>query len=170
VIDGRAEPAGPAAPQTVPDAGSPTGEVLARMREIDPSFDPARFLSSVDQAFRMIVAGFAAGDRPALRTLLSDDTYQAFQQAISNREAAGDIQVSEIKAIQSLAIEQAELKGRSGLITVKIVSDQVSYTKDANEKPLTGTDAVTEITDLWTFERDLSKQDPAWRLVAARSG
>ncbi len=50
------------------------------------------------------------------------------------------------------------------------MSDQISYTKDMDEKPLTGTDAVTEITDLWTFERDLSKQDPAWRLVAARSG
>jgi predicted lipid-binding transport protein (Tim44 family) len=56
------------------------------------------------------------------------------------------------------------------LITVKIISDQISYTTDSNGKPLTGTDAVTEITDLWTFERDLSKQDPTWRLVAARSG
>jgi predicted lipid-binding transport protein (Tim44 family) len=140
------------------------------MREIDQNFDPARFLAGVDQAFRMIVAAFAAGDKPALRALLSDETYEAFQQAITNREATSDTQVSEIKAIQQLAIEQAELKGRSGLITVRIVSDQISYTKDVNEKPLTGTDAVTEITDLWTFERDLSKPDPTWRLVAARSG
>jgi predicted lipid-binding transport protein (Tim44 family) len=50
------------------------------------------------------------------------------------------------------------------------VSDQVSYTQDANGRPLTGTDAVTEITDLWTFERDLGQPDPTWRLVAARSG
>jgi predicted lipid-binding transport protein (Tim44 family) len=170
VIEGRAEPTGPAAPQVVPDAASPTGQVLARMRDIDQTFDPARFLAGVDQAFRMILAAFAAGDRSTLRALLSDDTCQAFEQAISAREAAGDTQVSEIKAIQQLAIEQAELKGRSGSITVKIVSDQISYTKDPNGKPLTGTDAVTEITDLWTFERDLSKQDPTWRLVAARSG
>jgi len=170
VIDGRAEPATPAAPQTIPDAASPNGQVLARMREIDQNFDPARFLAGVDQAFRMIVAAFAAGDKPALRTLLADETYEAFARAISNREATSDTQVSEIKGIQQLAIEQAELKGRSGLITVRIVSDQTSYTKDVNEKPLTGTDAVTEITDLWTFERDLSKPDPTWRLVAARSG
>jgi predicted lipid-binding transport protein (Tim44 family) len=170
VIDGRAEPATPAAPQTIPDAASPNGLLLARMREIDPNFDPALFLAGVDQAFRMIVAAFAAGDKPALRSLLADETYEAFTRAISNREATSDTQVSEIKGIQQLAIEQAELKGRSGLITVKIVSDQISYTKDVNEKPLTGTDAVTEITDLWTFERDLSKPDPTWRLVAARSG
>lgn len=169
VIEGRAEPP-PAAPQSVPDAAAPAGQVLARMHDIDPAFDPARFLLGVDQAFRMIVAAFAAGDRAALRGLLSDDTFRAFEQAINSREAAGETQISEIKSIQQLAIEDAELKGRLGVVTVRIVSDQISYTQDANQKPLTGTDAVTEITDRWTFERDLSKQDPTWRLVAARSG
>jgi predicted lipid-binding transport protein (Tim44 family) len=170
VIDGRAEPQAPAAPQTIPDAASPAGQALAKMRDIDSTFEPARFLAGVDQAFRMIVASFAAGDRPGLRALLADDTYHAFEQAIISREAASDTQISEIKSIQQLAIEQAQLKGRVGSITVRIVSDQISYTKDVNEKPLSGTDAVTEITDIWTFERDLSKQDPTWRLVAARSG
>lgn len=170
VIEGRAEPPAPAAPQMIPDAASPAGQVLTRMGGIDQSFDPTRFLAGVDQAFRMIVAEFGNGDRAALRALLADDTYQAFEQAITAREAAGEAQVSEIKSIQRLAIEQAELKGRVGQITVRIVSDQISYTKDAGGKPLTGTDAVTEITDLWTFERDLTKPDPTWRLVAARSG
>ena len=106
----------------------------------------------------------------ALRALLADDTYRAFEQAISAREKAGETQISEIRSMQHLAIEQAELKGRVGSVTVRIVSDQISYTKDKDGRPLTGTDAVTEITDLWTFERDLSQQDPTWRLVAARSG
>ena len=70
----------------------------------------------------------------------------------------------------SLASSAAELKGRVGQMTARIVSDQVSYTQDTDGRPLTGADAVTEITDLWTFERDLSQQDPTWRLVAARSG
>ncbi len=170
VIDGRAEPVPPSAPQTVPDAASPAGQVLARMREIDHAFDTGRFLAGVDQAFRMIVAGFASGDRVALRALLSDETYKAFESAISARETANETQISEIKAIQQLAIEQADLKGQVGQITVRIVSDQISYIKDAAGKPTAGTDALTEIIDLWTFERDLSQQDPTWRLVAARSG
>jgi predicted lipid-binding transport protein (Tim44 family) len=170
VIDVKAEPAAPAAAQTLPEAASPTGVALARMREIDRSFDPERFLAGAEQAFRMIVAAFAAGDRAALRSLLGDETYAAFEQAISAREKAGEKQVSEIKAMQHLSIDSAELKGRIGQVTARIVSDQVSYTLDANGRPLTGTDAVTEITDLWTFERDLSQQDPTWRLMAARSG
>jgi predicted lipid-binding transport protein (Tim44 family) len=52
---------------------------------------------------------------------------------------------------------------------VRFVSDQVSLTQDKDGHPVNGTDAVTEITDIWTFERDLSARDPAWRLVSARS-
>jgi predicted lipid-binding transport protein (Tim44 family) len=170
IIEARAEPPQPAAAQTVPEAASPTGQALAQMRALDGTFDSARFLAGADQAFRMIVAAFAAGDRVALRSLLADVTYRAFEQAIAAREAAGETQVSEIKSMQHLSIEQAELKGRIGSVTVKIVSDQISYTKDKDGRPLTGADAVTEITDLWTFERDLSQQDPTWRLVSARSG
>jgi predicted lipid-binding transport protein (Tim44 family) len=170
IIDAKPDPVAPAAAQSVPDAASPTGLALARMREIDRNFDPARFLAGADQAFRLIVAAFAAGDRAALRPLLGDETYAAFEQAISAREKAGETQVSEIKTMQHLSVDSAELKGRVGLVTARIVSDQVSYTHDKDGRPLTGTDAVTEITDLWTFERDLSQQDPTWRLVAARSG
>lgn len=170
VIEARAEPVQPAAEQTVPDSASQIGQALAQMRSLDSGFDPGRFLTGADQAFRMIVAAFAAGDRVGLRSLLSDETYKAFEQAISAREKAGEIQVSEIKSMQHLSIEAAELKGRVGGITVRIVSDQISYTKDKDGRPVTGADSVTEITDLWTFERDLSQQDPTWRLVAARSG
>jgi predicted lipid-binding transport protein (Tim44 family) len=170
IIEARAEPPQPAATQTVPDAASPTGQALAQMQTLDRNFDPARFLSGADQAFRMIVTAFAAGDRVALRALLSDETYRAFEQAISAREKAEETQVSEIKSMHQMSIEAAELKGRVGSVTVRIVSDQISYTKDKDGRPLTGTDAVTEITDIWTFERDLSQQDPTWRLVAARSG
>ncbi|HBK06256.1 MAG TPA: Tim44 domain-containing protein [Acetobacteraceae bacterium] len=170
VIDAKAEPPVTPTAQTMPDAASPTGQALAQMRAIDPTFDPSRFLAGADQAFRMIVAAFAAGNRVALRPLLGDETYAAFEQAISAREKAGETQFSEIKSMHHLSIDSAELKGRVGLVTARIVSDQISYTHDKNGRPLTGTDAVTEITDLWTFERDLSQQDPTWRLVAARSG
>ncbi len=59
----------------------------------------------------MIVAAFAAGDRVTLRALLADDTYAAFEQAITARETAGETQVSEIKAMQQLAIERGGAEG-----------------------------------------------------------
>jgi predicted lipid-binding transport protein (Tim44 family) len=136
---------------------------------VDRSFDPAGFLDGAEQAFRLIVGAFAAGERTTLRNLLSDDTYRAFEQAISTREAAGHQQVSEIRAVPGVSIDAAELSSTVAQITVKFVSDQISLTRDQAGNPVAGTDAVTEITDLWTFERDLSSRDPTWRLVAARS-
>ncbi len=169
VIDAQAEPV-PAAPaRAVPDPASALGQTLARMQTIDRNFTPAGFLDGAEKAFAMIVAAFAAGDRVALRSLLSDDTYRAFETAIAGREAAGQTQVSELRGIQSATIEAAELRNTVAQNTVRFVSDQISLTRDKDGKEIAGTDAVTELTDLWTFERDLSAGDPTWRLVAARS-
>jgi predicted lipid-binding transport protein (Tim44 family) len=171
IIEGRAEPVPtPPAATHMPEAGTPAAQALAAMRNIDRNFDPARFLAGADQAFRIIVRAFAAGDRPALRPLLGDETYAAFDHAIAAREKSGDTQVSEIKSIQSIDIIDAALRGRVGSMTVRIASDQMSYATDRDGRHTTGTDALTEIIDLWTFERDLSQQDPTWRLVAVRSG
>jgi predicted lipid-binding transport protein (Tim44 family) len=169
VIDGRAEPVAPPIQRTVPDPASPIGQTLGQMQRLDQSFNPSSFLDGAQKAFGMIVTAFAAGDRASLRLLLSDDTYQAFDQAIATREALGHVQISEIKAIPSVTIESAELRGKTALVTVRIVSDQISLTRDKAGAALIGTDAVTEITDLWTFERVLGQPDPTWRLVAARS-
>jgi predicted lipid-binding transport protein (Tim44 family) len=139
------------------------------MSQIDRNFDPAAFLDGAEKAFRMIVSAFAAGDRATLRNLLGDETYKAFEQAIASREAAEQTQVSTIHAVHSATIEGAELRGADATITVRFVSDQTSMTQDKEARALTGTDAVTEITDIWTFERNLGSPDPAWRLVAARS-
>ena len=169
VIEGRAEPVAAAPSRAVPDLASPIGQSLARMRAIDSTFDASRFLDGAEKAFRMIVGAFASGDLTALRSLLSDDTYRAFAQAIEAREAAGHVQVSEIRSVETVAVDDVELRGNVAVVTVRFVSDQVSFTRDKDGHPVAGTDAVTEITDLWTFERDLSTRDPTWRLVAARS-
>jgi predicted lipid-binding transport protein (Tim44 family) len=169
VIEGSAEPVTPSANRVVPDPNSALGQTLARIHATDASFDPARFLDGAEKAFRIIVAAFAKGDRTALQALLSEDTNHAFESVMAAREAAGHTQVSEIRGMEKVAIETAELRGTVASVTVRFVSDQVSLTRDRTEHVVAGTDAVTEITDLWTFERDLATRDPTWRLVAARS-
>lgn len=168
VIEGRAEPAHAAA-RTMPDPTSPTGQTLDRMRTVDGSFDPASFLDGAEKAFRIIVSAFASGDRTTLRGLLSEETYNAFDQAITSREAAEQKQVSTIHGIHSATIESAELRGSVASIAVRFLSDQTSLTQDKDGHPVVGTEAVTEITDIWTFERDLATRDPVWRLISARS-
>ena len=167
VIDAVAER--PAATRPLPDPASPPGQALARMAGVDRSFQPARFLDGAETAFRMIVAAFAAGDRVALRPLLTDETYAAFENAIAARETAGETMRTEVRAIHAATIETADLRGSIADITVRFVTDQVNITTGHDGSIVHGTDAVTEIADLWTFERDLTSPDPTWRLIAARS-
>ena len=156
--------------QIVPDARSPAGRALRRIQEADPAFDPSGFLSGAEGAFRMIVEAFAAGDRETLRNLLSDDTYAGFEAAITEREQAGHSQRTEIRAVTEVAIENADLRGGTADVTVRFVSDQVNLTTDTTGQIVAGADAVTELTDIWTFQRDLRAEDPTWRLVTTATG
>jgi predicted lipid-binding transport protein (Tim44 family) len=168
VIDGVAEPASPVG-RAVPDAASSVGQTLARMHQVDAAFNPQQFLAGAEAAFRIIVTGFAAGDREALRPLLSPDTFTSFEGAITAREAAGETQTSEIRGINDATIEAAALEGTVADITVRFVSDQISQTLGKDGKYVAGADAVTELRDEWTFTRDLARADPTWRLGQARS-
>lgn len=161
-------PAAGPAPRGLPDPRSPVGQALMRVRGADPSFDPAAFLGGAEGAFRMIVEAFATGDRGTLRNLLSDDAYAGFEAAITAREQAGEKQRTELRAIHDMGIEAADLRGTVADITVRIVSDQVNLTIAGDGSISAGAEAVTEITDLWTFQRDLAVSDPTWKLVGTR--
>jgi len=154
----------------VPDARSPVGAALARIRDADPAFDPMGFLHGAEGAFRMIVDAFAKGDRQTLRMLLSDDTYAGFEGEITRREQAGESQRSEVRAMQEAKLEAADLRGTVADVTVRFTSDQVNLTTAKDGSVVSGAEAVTELVDIWTFQRDLRNEDPTWKLVATRSG
>jgi len=168
VIEGQAEPVPAGRP--VPDPHSPLGERLMQIVQRTTDFDPPKFLDQVETAFRAIVTAFAAGDRATLKSLLTEHVYATFESAITAREAANEKHRTEIKSIISASIESAELIDDQAAIIVRFVSDQVNLTLDASGNPADGTEAVVELTDLWTFERNLKASGSGWRLAAARSG
>jgi predicted lipid-binding transport protein (Tim44 family) len=146
------------------------GDGLSQIRAADPKFAPADFLQGARSAFEMIVHGFAAGDTATLRPLLSDDVYERFAEAIRQRVAAKETQETNIVAVKSQEISDAELQGRTAFVTVKFVSDQVNILRAADGTAIEGgPDQVHEKTDFWTFARNLRSQDPNWLLVATRS-
>ena len=168
VIEGQALPAQTG--RTVPDPSSPLGERLMQIVRRTPDFDPPKFLDQAEAAFRSIVTAFSSGDRATLKTLLSPHVYETFADAITARETANERHRTDIKAILSATIENAEVIGDQAAIIVRFVSDQVNLTLDASGNPIVGTEAITELTDLWTFERNLKGPGTGWQLAAARSG
>jgi predicted lipid-binding transport protein (Tim44 family) len=51
------------------------------------------------------------------------------------------------------------------------VSQLISVTHDKAGTVIEGNpEKVTDVTDVWTFARDLSSRDPNWKLVATEAG
>ncbi len=143
---------------------------VAQIRGADPGFDTKAFSGGARSAFEMIVHAFAGGDTTTLRPLLSDEVYERFAEAIRHRVEAKETHETNLVAMKSVDIEEAELNGRTAFVTMKFVSDQVNVTRAADGQIVDGEpDHVVEKTDFWTFARNTRSQDPNWLLVATRS-
>ena len=135
------------------------------------NFDHKHFLTGARAAYEMIVNAFAEGDRRTLKNLLSREVYDGFEAAISEREKRGEMVESRFVSIDSAEITAAELRGRTAQLTVRFQSKLVTATRDKNGNVIDGNaEKVTDITDVWTFARDLSSRDPNWKLVATEAG
>jgi predicted lipid-binding transport protein (Tim44 family) len=151
--------------------GSPVAAGLDAIAREDKSFDGKHFVAGARAAYEMIVTAFAEGDRRTLKNLLSRDVYDGFEAAIRDREAKGETAESRFVYIDKSDITDAELRGRTAQITIRFVSQLVSVTRDRAGAVIEGSpEKVTDVTDVWTFARDLSSRDPNWKLVATEAG
>ena len=132
----------------------------------DPQFDVARFLEGAQSAYRMILEAFWKGDRAELRYLVGGDVLATFEEAITEREAAGHRLENRLVTIERTVIEDARLTGRTAEIDVRFDADIAAVTRDSEGNVVAGTltDAIPT-HDVWTFRRTLGSDDPNWMLV-----
>ncbi|MBI3434258.1 MAG: Tim44 domain-containing protein [Proteobacteria bacterium] len=151
--------------------GTPLAAGLDAIVAADKEFDPAHFLTGARAAYEMIVTAFAEGDRRNLKNLLSKDVYDGFEAAIGEREGRGEVAESRFVSIDSADISAADMRGQNAQVTVRFVSQLVSVTRNSAGAIVDGNpDKVTDVTDVWTFARDLSSRDPNWKLVGTEAG
>ena len=155
----------------IAETGSPLAAGLDVIAAGDANFDPQHFLTGARAAYEMIVNAFAEGDRRTLKNLLSREVYDGFEAAITGREKRGETVENRFVSIDNAEITAAELRGRTAQLTVRFQSKLVTATRDKNGNVIDGNaEKVTDITDVWTFARDLSSRDPNWKLVATEAG
>ena len=136
----------------------------------DATFDPDTFLKGARAAYEIIVTAFAEGNRKTLKGLLSREVYEGFAGAISDRESRSEQVDQSFVGIKSADIVEAELKSRSAQVTVKFVSELISATRDKSGEVVTGDPKrIKEVTDIWTFAREVDSRDPNWKLVATQA-
>jgi predicted lipid-binding transport protein (Tim44 family) len=160
----------PPAWEGVAEDGTPLAQTLTRISQIDRSFNAADFLKGARVAYEQIVVAFDTGNRRELKGLLGKDVYDAFDNAISDRESAGNTVESDFVGIDSATIIDASLKTKTANVTVKFISQLISATRNRDGNIVDGDPKkVREVTDIWTFMRDLTSQDPNWKLIATEA-
>ena len=153
------------------EAGSAAAAGLDAITAAEPTFDAKHFITGARAAYEMIVTTFAEGDRRQLRSLLSREVFDGFDAVISERESRGETAETRFVSIDGSTITGAELRGRTAQITVRFVSKLISATRDRNGTVIDGNaEKVTDVTDVWTFARDVSSRDPNWKVVATEAG
>jgi len=174
----EAAAAAPAAP--VPESerwkgvaapGSAIAAGLDTIAAADTSFDAKAFIAGARGAYEMIVNAYAEGDRRTLKSLLSREVYEGFEGAISDREKRGETVESHFVSIDEAEIAGAEVRGRTAQVTVRFVSKLITATRDNEGKVIDGNaEKVSDVTDMWTFAREVTARDPNWKLVATEAG
>ncbi len=151
-------------------ARSPLEAGLFEIGKADRNFGTEVFLEGAGGAFEMIVAAYAEGDLAQLKRLLSKDVYENFAEVVQARYDNQETLETTLVGIKSVALMDARVENRRGLITVKFVSEQINVTRDRDGKIIDGDpDDVAAITDIWTFAREVRSRDPNWTLVETSS-
>jgi predicted lipid-binding transport protein (Tim44 family) len=143
---------------------------LEAIASTEPSFDGRAFLAGAKSAYEMIVTAFAKGDRATLRRLLADDVYESFTHAITDREGRGDRVEMTFVSLEKVTIDDAQVKASLAQITVRFLSKLITATYDKSGAVIDGSpERVVDMTDIWTFAREIGSRDPNWRLVATET-
>lgn len=149
---------------------SPLAKTLTEVVQADPSFDPRTFLDGAKMAYEMVVSAYAEGDQATLKQLLADDVLDSFKRNIAERKERGEKAETTLIGITKADIIDAEVTKGTELITVRFTAELISVVRDRDGKIVEGDpETVRDVTDIWTFSREIASKNPNWQLVATQT-
>ena len=132
-----------------------TGPAAAGMEAIaveDPGFLPEDFTRGARKAYELIVAAFADGDRDALKALVDQDVFDAYSDAIAERERTNAEPMRLMRLRQARIVEASVDATHMGRVLVSFESD------------LSDGENMRQAKEIWTFKRSLRTDNPNWVL------
>lgn len=128
------------------------------------------FIFGAKSAFEMVIKAFAAGDLEILKSLLAPNIFAGFEEAIKLRKVQEQEITTNLISIDQAQIISALMLGDDASIVVKFVSKQINYVTDKEGNIVIGRkDEISEVTDIWTFKRDVNSPNPNWIVSATNS-
>lgn len=146
---------------------TPLSETLRRIAAAGGFASPKAFLEGARRSYELTVNAFTAGDLGGHAHLLADDVRDVFEAEIAARRRRGETRSLTLIGFSSSDIVAAGLEGQRAWANVRFVAQAVVVTRDADGEVVAGhPEHVVDLSELWTFERDVASSDPAWQLVA----
>ena len=125
-----------------------------------------KFIQGAEIAYETIIKAFAKGDKKNLKTLLTPQMSNNFDQAITERDSKGIKSELTFIAMQESNLENYEKIQNDIFATVKFVSEIISVKKDKNNQVVEGNpDRIKTVTDQWKFTKKESSSSPNWYLA-----
>ena len=144
--------------------------IIAKIAAKDNDFDEQEFTNGAKIAFEMIIKSYADNDVDVLKNLLADDVLESFVKAIKERRDNNQTMECQLIGFNNAEIIAADLVDDIAKVTVKFESEQINIVKDSEGNVVAGDpNYVESITDIWTFTRDITSNNPNWKLSATRS-
>lgn len=153
--------------QAIEEIDASIRNVIQQMTKLDPEFSLKEFREGASWAFEMIIDAFAKSNTEPLKQLLSKSLFQQFAAALKERAAQGYTFENTLVKIESDEVVEATLKGSVAHLKVKFVSEQIPLLKDKNGVVIEGNvHQIDQVVEYWTFERNLTSDDPNWILIS----
>lgn len=143
----------------------PAAEGLEQISAADTSFSLPQFIDGAKGAYGMILEAFAAGDKDTLAELLTDEVKDRYVAAIDDLAAKGLTQTTDLARLIDAEVVSAEKKGKTGTIRVAYFAELATALTDKDGNVVEGDlDMLSQVREVWSFERTLNDKNPNWRL------
>ncbi len=142
-------------------------KTLEKIATRDTEFTMPAFMAGAKAAYELIHTSFAKNDKETLSALLTKPVLESFSSVIAEHKAQGETKSFQFVGMNSAMPTGASLAGNRANIDVLFNSEMIMATLNNTGTILSGdTKKIIQMSETWSFERDLNSKDPNWRLSA----
>ena len=124
------------------------------------------FINGAKVAYETIITNFAKGQLKDIKSLLDQNVYKQFDDAIKDRKAKNISSETTFIGVNSAEIKKHNQNKNILEVTVEFVSEIISCMKDKDNKVISGDpETVKKVHDIWKFSKDIRSSNPNWFLI-----
>jgi len=124
------------------------------------------FLKGAKIAYETIITSFANGKIGEIKSLLDNEVYKSFNEALNERSTKKFKNETTFIGINSAEIKQHNQNNDLLEVTVNFISEIITCIKDKENKIISGDpQKIKKVNDTWKFSRNIKSQNPNWKLV-----